>query len=76
LYTRLDNIFPYIVTAGQGCIFTKYDIKDAFYNIPIALANRWLLGFKWEGLYYTEAALPFSLATALFLFNLFAEALY
>jgi hypothetical protein len=76
LYTYLDNILPYIIAAGQSCIFIKYDIKDAFCNISIALANCWLLGFEWEGLYYTEAVLLFSLVTALFLFNLFTEALY
>lgn len=50
-------------------------MKDAFRNILLARRIRWLFGFEWEGEYCVETVLPFGLATAPFIFNLFAEAL-
>jgi hypothetical protein len=76
LYTTLHDIYEKIRKAGRNCIILKKDIKDAFRNIPVATTSQWLLGFKWEGQYYKETCLPFGLATAPFLFNLFAEAFH
>ncbi len=42
----------------------------------MAPQHRWLLGFRWEGRYSKELYLLFGLATALFIFNFFAEALH
>ncbi len=54
----------------------KKDVKDAFRNIPVTPQHRWLLGFRWEGRYYKETCPSFGLATALFIFSLFAKALH
>jgi hypothetical protein len=62
--------------AGPGAVILKRDLKDAFRNIPVALEDRRLLGFIWELVVYTECCLPFGLATAPLIFNLFAEALH
>lgn len=59
-----------------GCIIIKRDIKDAFRIVPIAEDNQYLLAFQWNNSTYVECCLPFGLATAPFLFNLFAEALH
>ena len=75
-YVKLSEILDDIVAAGRGCLLVKRDIKDAFRNVPVAPHNQWLLGFEWNGQHYKEAALPFGLATAPFLFNLFAEGLH
>ena len=75
-YTSLNEIYQLVVDAGRGCIIIKKDVKDAFRNIPVAPQHQWLLGFEWQGHYYKETCLPFGLATAPFLFNLFAEALH
>ncbi|KAJ3454842.1 hypothetical protein MRS44_013442 [Fusarium solani] len=52
------------------------DIKDAFRIVPVADDNQHLLSFQWNDSTYVERCLPFGLATAPFLFNLFAEALH
>ena len=65
-----------IKTAGHHSLILKRDIKDAFRNIPIAPHVQWLLGFTWDGKFYKETCLPFGLATAPFIFNLFAEAFH
>jgi Reverse transcriptase (RNA-dependent DNA polymerase) len=54
----------------------KRDLKEAFRNIPVASRMQWLLGFQWHNFFYLERCLPFGLATAPFIFNLFAEGLH
>ena len=73
-YVTMDEVFDLVVQGRRHCLIVKKDIKDAFRIIPIAFNQRWLLGFEWEGSYYHETCLPFGLATAPALFNLFAEA--
>lgn len=47
-----------------------------FRIVPVAEDNQHLLAFQWTDSIYVECCLPFGLATAPFLFNLFAEALH
>ena len=51
----------------------KRDLKDAFRMVPVAVQQRWLLGFCWQNQHYTEKRLLFGLRSAPFLVNLFAE---
>ena len=73
-YITIDTIFQLAVDAGKNCLIIKRDIKDAFRNVPIAVQHQWLLGFEWKGTFYKETCLPFGLATAPAIFNLFADA--
>ena len=75
-YSTIDDILALILLTGKGAVILKRDLKDAFRNIPVAVSDQRLMGFKWEKIVYTECCLPFSLSTAPFLFNLFAEALH
>jgi len=75
-YATFDAIVADVLQAGRGCTIIKRDIRDAFRMVPVAANDRWLLGFGWKGVFYTERALPFGLCTAPFLFNLFAEGLH
>ncbi|KAJ5400295.1 hypothetical protein N7465_010784 [Penicillium sp. CMV-2018d] len=75
-YMTIDNIYEQVIQAGPGCATIKRDIKYAFRIVPIAEDNHHLLAFRWNGSTYVECCLPFGLATAPFLFNLFAEALH
>lgn len=54
----------------------KWDIKNVFKNVLVALYYQWLLGVIWKNKYYKEICLSFGLSTALFIFNLFSEGLY
>ena len=62
--------------AGHHCIIIKRDIKDAFRNIPVTPHFQWHTRFQVERSIYKESCLPFGLATAPFIFNLFAEAFH
>ena len=75
-YTHIEHILDDIVKAGRHCVILKRDIKEAFRNIPVAPQMQWLLGFQWNDNFYMERCLPFGLATAPFIFNLFAEAFH
>ena len=75
-YSTVDEILALILLARRGAVILKHNLKDAFQNIPVAITNQRLLGFKWEKIIYTKCCLPFGLATSPFLFNLFAEALH
>ena len=73
-YITIDTIFQLVVDAGKECLIIKRDIKDAFRNVLVAVQHQWLLGFEWDGTFYKETCLPFGLATAPTIFNLFADA--
>lgn len=75
-YMTIDDIYEQVIQAGPGCTIIKRDIKDAFRIVPVAEDNQHLLAFQWTDSTYVECCLPFGLATAPFLFNLFAEALH
>ena len=75
-YSTVQDILDMVRQAGKGSLLVKRDISDAFRNIPVAPTSQWLLGFQWNNKFYQEAALPFGLSTAPFIFNLFSEALH
>ena len=72
-YGTIAEISALIVGAGS-VIIVKKDIKSAFRIVLVATCNRWLLGFEWDGLYYREKCLPFSVATAPYILYIFAKA--
>ena len=75
-YSTVNEILTLILLIRRGAVILKYNLKNAFQNILVAITNQRLLGFKWEKIIYTKYCLPFSLATAPFFFNLFIKALY
>ncbi|KAI3095133.1 hypothetical protein CBS147333_9859 [Penicillium roqueforti] len=60
-YITIDDIYEQATQAGP---------------VPVAEDNQHLLAFQWNDSTYVECCLPFGLATAPFIFNLFAEALH
>ena len=57
-YARFDDAVALVRTAGEGALMAKSDIKSAFRLLPIAPEDFELLGFKFEGKYYFDKALP------------------
>ena len=75
-YQTLDDAKKIIERLGRHTTLHKRDLKDAFRKIPVGPLDTHLLLFKWKGQIYSKLFLPFGLATAPLLFNLFAEALH
>jgi len=45
-YSTVDDILALILLARRGAVILKRDLKDAFRNIPVAITDQRLLGFK------------------------------
>ncbi len=75
-YTLFQEVLQLVINASRHFVIMKRDVKDAFRNVPVAFQHRWLLGFRSKGRYYKKTCLSFGLATAPFIFNLFAETLH
>ena len=73
-YSRVDDAIDFIMREGRGTLLAKGDISDAYRLIPIHPHDHHLLGMSWDTQLYVDWALPFSLHSAPFIFNQFAEA--
>jgi hypothetical protein len=45
-YSTVDEILALILFTRRGAVILKYNLKDAFQNILIAITDQRLLGFK------------------------------
>jgi len=75
-YVAVDDAIAALIIQGCGAMLLKEDLADAFRHVPVAISDRWLLGFQWDDVFYMEDFLPFGLRIAPFLFDLFAKALH
>ena len=57
-------------------MLVKRDYESAFRHVPVSPLYSLLLGFEWQGTYYTERYLPFGLRTTPYLFSPLAEAFH
>ena len=48
---------------------TKFDLKDAYFMIPMAPHHKCLLRFQWKGKTYKFNCLPFGLLSVLWVFS-------
>ena len=46
IYSTVDEILALIFFIRRGAIILKRNFKDTFRNIPVAITNQRLLGFK------------------------------
>jgi hypothetical protein len=72
-YTRFDEAVLMVQRLGKGALLAKADIKSAFRLIPVAIEDFHLLGFKFDGLYYFDKALPFGCSISCATFERFAR---
>ena len=75
-YSGINDAILAIQNMGTGSLLIKRDFESAFRHIPVSPLDSPLLGFQWQGRYYSECFLPFGLRTAPYLFNLFSEAFH
>lgn len=74
-YLKLDQVAETVMKLGRGAMLAKIDIQSAYRVIPVHPQDRTLLGMKWQGNVYVDAALPFGLRSAPKIFNAVADAL-
>ena len=74
-YEGLDYVIDKIIEAGRGCFLSKFDIEAAYRNIPVHPKDRYLLGMRWDGLYFVDLTLPFGCRSAPIIFTAVADVL-
>ena len=60
-YASFDEALTLIACYGQKALMAKLDIKHAFRLCPVRLKDHELLGIHWQGKFYIDLCLPFSL---------------
>lgn len=60
--------------ARTGDQFTKFDLENGFWHVPVAKSSQKYLGFQWRGKYYQWCALPFRLACSPYYFAKLVQA--
>ena len=58
-----------IVGCGRGARMWKYDLRDAYKNVPARHADFRLQGFRWLGLFFVETQLIFGARTSVAAFD-------
>ena len=74
-YVSVDEVVEGILQHGKCTMMAKMDIRQAYRNIPVHPCDRPLLGMKWKGATFLDAALPFGLRSATLIFSAIADAL-
>ena len=74
-YVSIDHLSSLVLGAGTRALLVKADIKEAYRMLPIHPEDQALLGAQWEGIIYTDRALPFGLRSAPKIFSAVADAL-
>ena len=74
-YISIDDIAARVMHKGRGALMAKFDLREAYRQIPIHPDDRWMLGMEWKGQLFVDTTLPFGLRSAPVIFNAVAEAL-
>ena len=74
-YVTVADAIRLIKSNGKGCFLAKTDIKNAFRIIPIRPEDHYLLGMKWQGMYYYDRCLPMGAASSCKTFEIFSTAI-
>ena len=74
-YQDLDHAISTILSLGKNSLIAKADLKDAFRLLPIHPQDHWLLGFKWDDMFYFDKCLPMGCSVSCQLFETFSTAI-
>ena len=74
-YCTVDDAYTTTNKLGQGALFSKIHLKNAFRLIPVQQEDWNLLDIYWKSKYYKDTRLPFGLRSAP-LFNQLADAIH
>ena len=72
-YASIDQAASIIVRLGRFSELAKVDVASAYRILPVHPEDRPLLGMKWKGELFVDAALPFGLRSAPKVFTALAD---
>ena len=73
-YISVSDIAAVKLQLGRGSLLAKSDVKSAYRQIPVHPDDHVLLGMRWQGQLYCDAALPFGLRLAPIISSAVADA--
>jgi hypothetical protein len=73
-YMSVEDALAMVKQLSQGTLLAKVDLQKAYRIIPVHPTDRHLLGMRWEGNIFVDAALPFGLRSAPKIFTAVADA--
>ena len=71
-YTSFDEAIHMVQDLGRGCLLGKSDIKSAFRLLRVSPLDFDQLGFKFDGKFYFDKAMPFGCSIACQTWELFS----
>ena len=74
-YTLVNDAVTQLRKVGHGALLAKMDKWQAYRNIPVAQADRYLLGLRWQQSLYIDQVLLFRLRSAPLIFSAIADTL-
>ena len=74
-YASIDDAVDLVRLLGPDCLLAKLDLRASYRVVPVHPDDRCLLGVRWKGAVYLDAALPFGLRSAPKIFSAVADAL-
>ena len=74
-YQNIETVIDLVQEFGLNCLMSKADILEDFRLVPVHSSEYHLLGFKWQNLFYYDAALPMGASASCQLFECFSTAL-
>ena len=74
-YSRIDDAVKYLSAFRGPVDLAKIDLESAYRMIPVHPVDSALLGVRWHGDVFVDAALPFGLRSAPKIFSAVADAL-
>ena len=72
-YIKMDDVLRMVAGLGKGALLAKFDVENAYRNVPVHPDNRAKLGMKWRKQLYVDLMLLFDLRSAPFIFDYIAE---
>jgi hypothetical protein len=62
-----------LIEAGEGAVFSKYDLVDAYKNVPVKIFDLRLQGFSWLSKFFLETRQIFGAKTAVPNYDIFGN---
>jgi hypothetical protein len=71
--TSAKQFASFLIEAGEGAIFSKYDLVDAYKNVPVKIFDLRLQGFSWLSKFFLETRQIFGAKTAVPNYDIFGN---